>query len=748
MGSGESRGSGFHGRPVAEGLEARVLLSEARELAVVGLTYDATDGFAPYFAELEWREDRTVTGDMYVPGATGPQGPTPTPLTDLINGPSGALRSFFSGDDFERAWGARVEPDSDYPGGWILGADGAGSLGEMAFVVERSVDVTAADLVGEWVFQFTRMTSTAVYTYHSIVSSSFNATGGFFALGRGANVTPPDPDYLGEAFQYVGASDRGRFNIVLASGGDQGVLFVSRDRSVVLFADLDERDGDTWMGVLLRPGVALERQDVAGSYRVGALAEGARTLSLLEGPTGSWRVDLDEDGSFEVFDLDAADSGSPGEAALTGTWTVSGSVATLTDAEGDVEVGLRLSSNGASAQLTHFRYLRDGLYERPMGFVTRIAPDADVDDTTLVSGIFDAEGRPLVFDLRLQGDAWSVVDLDRYALGDRLGAAPADIEAFAASDGRIIAMITTDEGLFAVERDGAGYWRASNLTAAVAGAENIVSTVTVFTDRRGVSHVAGLTGAGEVVTYTFDPGAQQGRGAWSYLNISDTHLTPQGEATPLFVGPLISYVTSWNGLNIAGLDADGNIRAVWSGNGGLEWHAANLTAITHAPPMTSGLTAYLTDWGGINIVGLNSGGRVVAAWWVPGFGGQWRQADLTTASQGPTLTGTSLTSFVAPWGALNVAGVDAEGDIVAYWWVPINEKNGLGWEWANLTAAIPADQPRPTEQLQSQTNTSHGGELNILGTDAATGDLLRLFWRVDDQSPWRAENVTAGADYA
>lgn len=729
----------------SEPLEPRLVLSH--ELAIVGLSFDAVDGYSPYAAEVTWADDRSVSGDVLTPGPDGPAEPVPTPISDLINGPGGALRAIFGSEGFDRSIGSRLAPSGDYPAGWLLGGMDDGSSGEFAFVVERSSDVSAADLVGEWLFQFTRVTDQGVFTYHSQVATSFNAGGGFFALARGASGGTSDPLYLGEAFQYVGDPEQGRFRLLLGNGGDEAVFYVSRDESVVLFADLDESDGDAWMGVLVRPDADATLENAAGSFRVGVLADGAGTTDLLGGPVGSWRVDLDDDGTFEVFDLDGADRGDPGEALLTGTWTLSGGVATLTDAEGELRIGLLLSANGASAQLTSFSSLTSGTLERPMGFVSRIAPDADVDDTTLVSGILGEDGEPLVFDLRLDDDSWTVADLGRFTFGEAPGEAPEDVRAFQASDGRVIAAVSTPDGLFAIERDRAGFWRGANLTADLDGAEPVVGSITVFTDKTGVSHVAGVTDAGEVVLYSFDPDGANGEGEWAHSNLSAEHLTPQGEATPQFVGPIISYVTDWNGLNIAGLDSAGNIQAVWSGNGGREWHAADLTAITRAPAMTSGLTAYLTSWGGINIVGLDGGGRVVATWWIPSFRGDWRQADLTTASGGPVMTGASLTSFVAPWGGLNIAGLDANGDVVAYWWSPATENDGRGWEFANLTGAIPEDEPRPAEQLQSQTNTSHGGEMNILGTDAASGDLLRLFFRVEDGA-WAVENVTEEAAYA
>jgi hypothetical protein len=741
MRSSYRRRVGLQARSTIEQLEARVVLAASHDLALVALTFDSTTGYSPYLAEISWEDDRSVSGDMFLPGADGPDGPTPTTLADLINGPGGSLRSFFHTEDYDSTIGARVEPSGDFPAGWIVGANENGSGAVFAAVVERAPSVTVAELAGTWTYQAVRLVGSNVFTYHGGLTS-FNGNGGFFGFGVGALGEAPDPTYSGEGFEFVGSQEKGRFAIGLA-GGDTGLLYVNRDKSIILYADLDESGDDLWVGVFMRQDTQAAAADFAGSYRGGLLADGEYTSELFDGPSAAWRLDLNANGTYRVFDLAASDGGSAGSPLSQGAWQMQSGLAVLTDPTTGLETTLKLSDNGSNLILMQFRDAADGVFERPMGLLTRVVADAEIDyGTTVVSGIFDSEGVPLVFDLREEDDAWSVVDLNRHAVGEALGANAADVEAFQASDDRLVAVITTDDGLFAAERDDAGFWRAVNLTDRIDGAENVVSTITVFTDKAGKSQVAGLTAAGEMVTYVFDPAAQSGVGEWSYLNLSEEFLTPQGEATPVFVGPLISYVTDWNGLNIAGLDAEGDIVAVWSGNGGVEWHASNLTTIINAPPMTSGLSAYLTSWGGINIVGLNGSGRVVAAWWVPG--NQWQQADLTTASQGPTLTGASLTSFVAPWGALNIAGLDASGDMIAYWWVP-NDDNR--WKFANLTSALADDEPRPTLQLQSQTNASHRGEMNILGTDATTGDLLRLYWRVEDGGAWQVQNVSSDAGY-
>lgn len=746
------RGGGSRGVAGLESLEARIVLASAHNLAVVGMTYNPTDGYVPYASEIVWADDRSMTGETSIAGEDGPGDPAPINLTDLVQGPHGAVIPFFKTDPFaDRPLGARFIAGEGYPAGWLLGSKGADATAKADFaaVVERASDAKIADLIGAWSFQITHIEQSGVYTRNG--QATFNAGGGFFSLATGAT---GDPFWAGEGFEFDGDPDHGRFDIGLGSG-DGAVMYMSADKSMLLIADLDGRDGDTWMGVGLRQGFELTTAEIAGSYRVGVLyegqdlVEGSNMSDLDDGrPAATSRIDLSADGSFKLYELADADKLDFGSPSSTGSWTASSGVVTLTDARTGIDMVIRLSENGATGYVLQFNQSESGLTERPMSVVTRIAPDSTEGlDTVFSAAILDKDGVPLLFDLREKADSWSVVDFDRYGLPDlafpadaALGASPGDIESFQASDGRVLAAITTDDGLYAVERDEAGFWRMRNLTSTLPDAENIVSAITVFEDRPGVSYVAGLTDAGDMVTYTFDPDAKSGDDAWAYANLSTEQLEPQGENTPVFVGPLMSYVTSWNGLNIAGLAADGSIQAVWTGNGGKVWHASNLSTITGAPPMASGLTAYLTSWGGINIVGLDADGQVLASWWVPGFKGVWKISNLTTVAGGPTLTGDSVTSFFAPWGALNIAGLDENGDIQAYWWTPKTNE----WQVANLTAAIPDSDPRPESQLQSQANLTHGGELNILGADATTGELIRLFFRVEDDA-WSVQNVSADA---
>ena len=733
-----------------ERLEDRIVLSAATDIAVVGLTYNSVDGYVPYVQELRWGEDRRISGSLLTPGDSGPEDPVPTTITDLIHAPGGGVRLLDTSGlfDVDNRIGSRFDTPAGYPLGWVGAEQGVedAARADVAAVIQRSPNATGADLTGTWTVQFTQVLGSLVYTRNGTLS--LTPTGGFFALAFGS---AGDPVFAGQGFEFTGAPVNGRFPIRMGNS-DTGYLYLSADKSVIAFVDLDLTDSDTWMGVGVRRGSALKTADLVGSYRAGVLFESQRLSDASEGDlTASWRIDLASDGTFKVFDLAEADAGGTLIPELSGTWVANAGAITLSDPDLDAEVLLTMSDNGLSGIVAGIRVQDLTSPERPMGLLSRISSaTSPTIETSVFSSVLDADGQPLVFDLRQPDDAWSVVDLGRFAMPDPdfpdsdFGVAATDIGSFQTPDGRLVAVVNSTETLLAYERDDEGFWHAKDLIRSLPSAEAITSRLTVFVDRDGVGYVAGVTEEGEVVTYEFDPSPADGEEAWSYANISDEHLTPRSQTTPVFVGPLTSFITPWNALNIVGLDADGNIQAVWTGNGGIEWNASNLSQITGAPPLVSGLTAFVTSWKAINIVGLDGDGNVLATWWVPAFGGNWQIVDLTANVGSTPLAGDSLTSFIAPWGALNIIGRTSAGDVVAYWWTPTIEDGR--WQVANLTASFEPGDPKPDAQLRGQAGTGFGGELSILGTDSDSGDLIRLFFRVEDDV-WASENVTAIADY-
>ena len=298
-----------------------------------------------------------------------------------------------------------------------------------------------------------------------------------------------------------------------------------------------------------------------------------------------------------------------------------------------------------------------------------------------------------------------------------------------------VSRVTTDRmasGLILFVRNANGSWAYGNLTTSVYGSAIISSQITAFTDLNNIVHIAGLKSGGDLVMFSRDGNSTANGRAWTYSNIAQDHLRAQSLAMPALVGPIISYVTDWNGLNIAGLDAEGNIQAIWWAPGLDLWRTDNLSAVTGASPIAGGLTAYLTSWGGINLAGVDASGDVTVCWWVPSFGGNWVNTNLTDEFNGPSMVGVSISSYVTPWGGLNIAGRDTNGKLSVYWWAP-----GLdAWQTTDLTDVI-GTTLLPTGAIRGVTTPN--GRIVLLGAND-DGHVLRYWW--SPNASWLAEDVT------
>ncbi len=330
--------------------------------------------------------------------------------------------------------------------------------------------------------------------------------------------------------------------------------------------------------------------------------------------------------------------------------------------------------------------------------------------------------------------SWSTVNLL-----DAAGGAPATGRAeafFDARTNRVHVGVPTELGLMLYTRNDAGAWSVRNLTGEAAasgiGASAIVDQLVVLRNPEGLVTLAGFDAEGAIVAYgqTELTHGQHLGAVWNHLDITRSQLAPHGLSQPSFVGDLIAYSTSWGGLNIAGLDASGAIHVVWWAPGLDHWTADNLSEITGAPAYVGGITAYLTDWDGINLAGLDAQGNLRVTWWVPGFGGEWVVSDLTEMFDGPTLTGANLASYVTPWGGLNVAGLDEQGQLHIYWWVP-----SFGGEWVVSELEIDA---APSFDSAIHAVTSPRGVFSILGLDEM-GEAMRYTWDPAGEDVWASE---------
>jgi hypothetical protein len=305
-------------------------------------------------------------------------------------------------------------------------------------------------------------------------------------------------------------------------------------------------------------------------------------------------------------------------------------------------------------------------------------------------------------------------------------------------DGRNYAAARTTSGLGLFTNTGGSTWTFRNLTAETSGPV-VSGNLTVFVSVDGLVSLAGTSAAGDLVRYLQTGTASQGAYAWAATNLADD-LRAQSLTVPQFFGRITSFVTSWNALNVVGLDEDGQIQAIWW-HQSLEtqgkWTTNNLSAQTGAPVLAGGLTVWLTGWNAINIGGTDQSGKLSVTWWLPEFGADWRTTNMTDLIGGPELQADSVSSFVTPWGAMNIAGREADGTISVYWWEPV----GNVWQIARISQEIP-NATEMTGPLVGMTTTGTFS-INLLST-AANGDIIRYWWSVGT-NVWAEQNVSQTA---
>lgn len=333
---------------------------------------------------------------------------------------------------------------------------------------------------------------------------------------------------------------------------------------------------------------------------------------------------------------------------------------------------------------------------------------------------------------------WTVTDLSLKT--DQSGNANSPVTWVDPKDGNTYAAAVSDDGLILYKNTEGATWVARNLNDEIQGSDIIAGSLTSYINNDLV-YVAGLGADGDFIIFRQTGAQSDGDYTWAARNVSESDLIVNNiDTTPEFVSPLASYVTSWNLPTVVGLDADGNIQAIWYTQGA--WAAVNLSNITGAPPLVGSVAPYLTSWKAINLAGTDADGNVVVTWWVPSFGGDWVQSDLTALYSGDTLVTGSVATWVTSWGATNIIGRTEDGDLYAYWWAP--DRGAGNWAINNLNEVAALSDAEPTVG-PTVGFSSPSGVVNIFGA-ADDGELIRYWWRASDG--WHWENVSSEAELA
>lgn len=363
-----------------------------------------------------------------------------------------------------------------------------------------------------------------------------------------------------------------------------------------------------------------------------------------------------------------------------------------------------------------------------------------------VTALFrNVAGRPTLIQASDAATQWTADDL----LAE-LGIATAREDTAVFTDprtGRVSVAFVSEETLYLAQQAADGSWSATNLIVAASATDVPLRSLTAFVSIGNPAlntraddrvHIAGVSLMGDMLLFRqrVDVEGFVVEG-WEMTNLTQNDIAARGGTAPRLVGPVTSYVTEWNGLNIVGLDASGSIQAFWwAPNLGELWASADLTSLYGAPQYAGKVDVFLTSWGAINIVGVTTGGDVVATWWLPSFGADWQTVNYSQDFGGPSLQPTSVATYVIDaWGGLNIVGLTENRELFAYWWSP--ERTGQGWGTVNLTTTYDISESiaAVVQGVSSPTGTVH-----LFGI-STSGQVIRYGWRPGES--WSGTNISA-----
>lgn len=353
-------------------------------------------------------------------------------------------------------------------------------------------------------------------------------------------------------------------------------------------------------------------------------------------------------------------------------------------------------------------------------------------DGTLVVGLRDGTSRAIVQERR-PGEQWNQWDLNVEAGGPET---TGDVVTWVdRSDHSTHAAAVSAGDTIIYRRAIGGEWTRLSLPSETNG-EAIVRNLNAFVTPSGGVNLIGMGEDGDLLRYYKAPG-----GDWGFMNLTDV-LYSNHDTTPSFTGPIIAYTTQWGALNITGIDAVGDVWQIWWTPTTRKWQSTNLTVEHQAPQLVGNLTVYQPAWQNINIAGLDADGNLRVIWWSKASGaGQWFNNNLTDETDGPRLLPGTLGSYVSTWNGMNVVGADKDtGEVKQYWWSPQLAKSGKHWQVASLDQAAGFAVPDVKGPFRGLAGAD--ASLNVFAFDSK-GDPVRYHWYSDfGPGNWKATVIS------
>lgn len=386
------------------------------------------------------------------------------------------------------------------------------------------------------------------------------------------------------------------------------MFYLSADGSTLVFADLANADGNIHIGIAVRADFQVEPAEVAGLYNVLA------TTDSFHPRTNCITLNLSNDGRYTLDGADGAFSAGPG------TWFVhTDQTIVIRPDNGGAEQRFILSQSGGT--LLHTTSAgTDRLFavgNRAVAAPLRNAPALGVPS-------LGAEGQGLVFIDRVNAP-WTVTDLAAESGG--LAVTGELVTWFDKRTGLARAAAPTDRGLTIYTELANGAWTYNVLAESLGTGTILESSIALTTGPGGSINIFGLSTEGDLIRYVLPQIASP---AWNEWNLSENQLDWRGLATPQFIGRIVATGTSWGGLNIAGIDLNGDLITVWTSLTAGRWFISNLSDHTGASGFLGGLDVVSAGPRGIHFSAIDNAARLTLVSWKPGDSA-WTATTLTSS---------------------------------------------------------------------------------------------------------------------
>ncbi len=245
-------------------------------------------------------------------------------------------------------------------------------------------------------------------------------------------------------------------------------------------------------------------------------------------------------------------------------------------------------------------------------------------DATSVHTTIGADGEVLLF-IERGSSPVAIVDVAEVSGGPRaIGPLVAWVDHHT---GLVRGAAATTRGLTIYREHSSGAWGHVVLSERLGTQTQVRPDIALTVGPGGRINIVGVSADGDLIRYV-----QSGEGpiGWSEWNISENQLAWRGLATPDFIGSITALSTSWGGLNIAGIDAKGDLVTVWTSLTAGRWYVSNLSDHAGIGPLWSGLDSVSAGRGGIHFSTVNGAGKVTIVSWKPGSAG-WSASTLDSS---------------------------------------------------------------------------------------------------------------------